>query len=198
MATAAGPNLLTVSTGKKTTETLVGIGRKSGVYWAFDEATGAIVWHPGRPGSSFGGIEWGTAYDGSQIYVPNANFYGIPQTLPGGGTATGGTWAALDPATGAIRWQVATPGNWTALGPATVANGVVYVGDTSPSGNNMFALDASNGNVLWSFAAGGSVNAGPAVVHDTVYWGSGYTKWAEFGIPGTGSDKLYAFSINGN
>ncbi len=71
------------------------------------------------------------------------------------GTATGGTWAALDPATGAINWQVASPGNWTALGPATVANGVVYVSDMNPSGNNMFALDSSNGNVLWSFAAGG-------------------------------------------
>jgi polyvinyl alcohol dehydrogenase (cytochrome) len=191
----AGPNLITVGKGKKA-DTLVGVGQKSGVYWAFDEATGAIVWHTlVGPGSSLGGIEWGTAYDGDQIYVPNANFYGIPQTLPGGGTATGGTWAALDPATGAINWQVATPGNWTALGSASVANGVVYVSDMNPSGNNMFALDGSNGNVLWSFAAGGSVNAAPAVVHNTVYWGSGYAHL--FIPPWTGNNKLYAFSTNG-
>jgi polyvinyl alcohol dehydrogenase (cytochrome) len=193
----AGPNLITIGNGKKTTETLVGVGQKSGVYWAFDEATGAIVWHTlVGPGSSLGGIEWGTAYDGSRIYAPNANYFGIPQTIPGGGTATGGTWAALDPATGKIDWQVATPGNWTALGPASAANGVVYAGDMNPSGNNMFALDASNGKLLWSFAAGGSVNAAPAIVHDTIYWGSGY---AHLGLPPwTGNDKLYAFSINGN
>jgi polyvinyl alcohol dehydrogenase (cytochrome) len=196
----AGPNLFSVTTGNgshATTEKLVGIGQKSGVYWAFDEATGNVVWHTlVGPGSSLGGIEWGTAYDGQRIYVPNANFFGIPQTLVGGGTAFRGTWSALDPATGAIQWQVATPGFEVALGSATVANGVVYVGSMNPSGDDMFALDASTGQTLWSFNAGSSVNAAPAIVHGTLYWGSGY---AHLGIPPwTGNNKLYAFSINGN
>jgi polyvinyl alcohol dehydrogenase (cytochrome) len=51
----------------------------------------------------------------------------------------------------------------------------------APSGNNMFALDASNGNVLWSFPSGGSVNAAPAIANGTVYWGSGY---AHLGVSG--------------
>ena len=38
----------------------------------------------------------------------------------------------------------------------------------------MFALDARTGKIVWSFAAGSSVNAGPAVVDGVVYWGSGY------------------------
>jgi polyvinyl alcohol dehydrogenase (cytochrome) len=188
----AGPNLFT-SKGRS----LVGVGQKSGVYWAFDAATGAVVWETlVGAGSSLGGIEWGTAYDGKSIYVPNANPFGASQMLPSGQTVHGGTWAALDPDTGAIQWQVGTPGDQAALGPATVANGVVYVSSMAPSGNNMFALDGSSGKVLWSFAAGASNVSAPAVVRGTLYWGSGY---AHLGIPPwTGNNKLYAFSINGN
>lgn len=188
----AGPNLIT-SRGRS----LVGVGQKSGIYWAFDEATGQVVWQTlVGPGSSLGGIEWGTAYDGKSIYVPNANPFFTPHTLADGTTTFGGTWAALDPATGAIQWQVAAPNNQAALGPASTAHGVVYVGSMAPSGNNMFALDASTGQTLWSFPAGGSVNAGPAIVRGTLYWGSGY---AHFGpsFPWSGSNKLYAFSLDG-
>ena len=39
-----------------------------------------------------------------------------------------------------------------------------------------------------------SVNAGPAVVRGTVYWGSGYVR---SGIEGSGNNQLFAFSIDG-
>ena len=78
-------------------------------------------------------------------------------------------------------------------GPATVANGVVYVSSMAESGAEMYALDAATGNILWSYSAGSSVNAGPAIVNGSVYWGSGYSKSAE----GSGNNKLFAFSING-
>jgi polyvinyl alcohol dehydrogenase (cytochrome) len=59
----------------------------------------------------------------------------------------------------------------------------------------MLALNAKTGRILWTFAAGGSVNAGPSIVGDTVYWGSGYSN---LGIPGfTANNKFYAFSVNG-
>jgi hypothetical protein len=61
------------------------------------------------------------------------------------------------------------------------------------TGNEMYALDAATGTILWSFAAGSSVNAAPAVVNGSVYWGSGYSRAAE----GSGNTKLYAFSIGG-
>ena len=62
----------------------------------------------------------------------------------------------------------------------------------APTAPNMFALNASSGAVLWSFAAGGSVNAGASVVNNTVYWGSGY---GNLGIPGyTANNKFYAFT----
>ena len=57
----------------------------------------------------------------------------------------------------------------------------------------MFALDAATGAILWRFAAGGSVNSGPAVVRGMVFWGSGYSTAAE----GSGNDRFYAFSLDG-
>jgi polyvinyl alcohol dehydrogenase (cytochrome) len=194
----AGPNILHVKMGQGAPRTVIGLGQKSGVYWAFDAATGATVWSSlVGPGSSLGGIEWATAYDGKRIYVPNANFFGIPFMTPDNQAGHGGSWSALDPATGSILWQKPTPGDQVALGGASSANGVVFTSTmaSGPSDANMFALDAATGATLWSFAAGGSVNAAPAIVDGTVYWGSGY---AHLGIPPwTTSNKFYAFSIKG-
>jgi polyvinyl alcohol dehydrogenase (cytochrome) len=184
----AGPNLLKVG-GRK----LVGIGQKSGIYWAFDPTNGNVVWDTlVGAGTGEGGIQWGTAYDGTRVYVPIADpsRYSVPYRLANGESDSGGSWAALDPATGSFLWQVATPGQATALGPASEANGVVYVGDMASSQTNMFALEAATGKQLWSFAAEGSVNAAPAIVEGSLYWGSGYQSG-----PG---QSLYAFSLGGH
>jgi polyvinyl alcohol dehydrogenase (cytochrome) len=173
----------------------VGIGQKSGVYWTLNASTGQIVWNSlVGPGGGVGGIGWGTAYDGRRIYVPLSNSDRKRYNLggPGGPLATGGSWAALYPRTGAFDWQVPTPSGAAAYGPASVANGVVYVGDMAPRGDNMFALDAATGKALWSFAAAGSVMASPAIVDGTLYWGSGY---ASFGRGWTGSHTFYAFAL---
>lgn len=200
----SGPNLLSVG-GKD----ILGIGEKSGVYWALNPDDGTVIWNTlVGPGSSLGGIEWGTAYDGSRVYVAIANLYGIPYALqPTGTLVNGGSWAALDPATGKFLWQIGVPGNCSAaiptaaqgcmgLGPVSVGNGVVFVGsmDTNPTNPTMFALDGSTGQVLWSYAAGSSVLAAPAIAGNTIYWGSGY---GHFGPSlGTGNNKLFAFSVD--
>jgi polyvinyl alcohol dehydrogenase (cytochrome) len=59
--------------------------------------------------------------------------------------------------------------------------------------DQVFALDAATGAILWRLGVGSSVNSGPAVVNGTVYWGSGYGRSAE----GNSNNHLYAFSING-
>jgi len=190
---ASAPNLITFqsSTGPKT---ILGAGQKSGIYFALDPDTGLQLWRTQvGPGSSLGGMEWGSATDGKRIYVSIANFYGIPDI---GGNA--GSWAALDPATGAILWRTADPNGAIALGPLTIADGVLYASSMAGSATapTMLALDAATGVRLWSFAAGSSVNAGASIVNGVVYWGSGY---AHLGIPGyTGNNKFYAFSVNGN
>ncbi len=186
---------------------VVGVGEKSGVYVVLDAQTGQFIWNTlVGPGGDQGGFEWGTAYDGNRIYVAVTNQHHIPYELTENGalsntTVTGGSWAALDPATGKILWQTADPqvetlpglgtvGVWD-LAPVTVANGVVYASSMAKTGNEMYALDAATGAILWRFAAGSSVNSGPAVADGTVYWGSGYSRSAE----GNGNDKVYAFSV---
>jgi polyvinyl alcohol dehydrogenase (cytochrome) len=158
-------------------------------------------------------VEWGTAFDGTRIYVPITNHHHIPYRLTQNGEldmsaqVTGGSWAALDPISGTILWQTADPqtetvpgftnvGVWD-LAPVSVANGVVYAGSMARMANQdqFFALDAATGTILWQWGAGVSVNAGPAIVRGRVFWGSGY---ARSGVEGSGNNKqLFAFSLNG-
>jgi polyvinyl alcohol dehydrogenase (cytochrome) len=177
----SGPNLV---------GNIVGFGQKSGIYWALNPDDGTIVWStPVGPGASLGGIEWGTATDGKRIYVAIANSDNLPYTLvPSGQQITWGAWSALDVATGKIVWQTAdpTPGAID-RGSVSVANGVTYVGSNS---GEMYALDATTGNILWNFASGGSVIDGPSIVDGALYWGSGYKE-----IRGTGNNKVYAFTL---
>jgi len=118
----------------------------------------------------------------------------------------GGSRAALNPSSGQISWQTATPGSCSpavsgyqqgcmALGPASVANGVVFVGsmDVNPQNPTIFALSAATGEVLWSFVAGSSVIAAPAISGNSVYWGSGYSRLGP--SLSTSNNKLFAFSI---
>jgi polyvinyl alcohol dehydrogenase (cytochrome) len=192
-----GPNLFTASGTR-----LVGDGQKSGIYWVFNAATGKIAWETlVGPGTGLGGIEWGTAYDGSRIYVPEADpptqAPPIEYKLAGGESVAGGSWAALNPNTGAFDWQVPAPGGASALGPPSATDGVVFVGSMASTEANMFALEAATGRQLWSYRAEGSVNAGPAIVGGVVYWGSGYARFGREEPTWTTSHKLYAFSIEG-
>jgi polyvinyl alcohol dehydrogenase (cytochrome) len=202
----SGPNLFPRN-GNGGDDELVGVGQKSGIYWAFNPDNGKVVWNTQvGPGSSLGGIEWGTATDGTRIYVPISNSFGLPYMPPSVATTNGGSWAALDPKTGKILWQTATPGTCStlfgtsagcmALGPASVAGGVVFAGsmDTNIANPTMFALDASSGKILWSFVAGSPVVAGPAIVGNSVYWGSGPTAiLSTIGFPS--NKQLFKFSI---
>jgi outer membrane protein assembly factor BamB len=88
------------------------------------------------------------------------------------------------------------------MGYVSTANGVVYAGSTAPAGDNMYALDAATGRILWRFASGGSVTSGAAIAGDRVYWGSGYLLPISGPAPGValsycpaGNDKFYAFAL---
>ena len=199
----AGPNLFTtVNPVTHRPEQLLGAGQKSGVYWAVDPATGKVVWQTrvGPAGNGgLGGIEYGTATDGRRIYAAEGDTAKIPYTLGGSGpyagqTVTGGSWAALDPATGKILWQTPDPQGAFDISFVSTANGVVYGGSLATTGTNMYALDAATGKILWSFASGGSVTGGAAIVDGSVYWGSGYCGTACFTAP-TNNNKVYAFGL---
>ncbi len=148
------------------------------------------------------GIEYGTATDGRRIYAAEADTAGLPYTLGGSGpyagkTVTGGSWAAMDPATGKILWQTPDPAGAVDAGFVSAANGVVYGGSMATAGTNMYALDAATGKILWSFASGGSVTGGAAIVDGSIYWGSGYCGTLCLGgtTPVLNNNKVYAFDL---
>jgi polyvinyl alcohol dehydrogenase (cytochrome) len=175
---------------------LVGAGQKSGQYWALDPDTGAVQWVTAAgPGGTGGGLQWGSAVDGRRIYTANSNSNFKPWTLPDGSITARGVWSALDPATGQVLWQKTPPygdvGGWgETSGPVTTANGVVFSCSVGPVGY-MYALNAATGDVLWSFASGGSCLSGAAISRGEVFWGSGYSNFGN----GTPNNKVYAFEL---
>jgi polyvinyl alcohol dehydrogenase (cytochrome) len=170
---------------------LVGAGQKSGQYWALDPDTGQVVWVTDTgPGGYNGGLQWGSAVDGSRVYTANANSDLAPYPAPSGPTS--GIWTALDAATGQILWQTRPTHGGGASGPATTANGVVF-GCATDADGWMYALDAATGQVLWSYESGGTCLSGAAISNGMVFWGSGYGQYG--GSLGTPSNKLYAFGL---
>ena len=198
----AGANLFTARV-QGSARDLVGAGQKSGIYWAVDADSGAIVWKTQvGPGGHLGGIHWGTAVDDGRVYVGVNNETGTPYALGGSGAMAGqetsvGSWAALDVSNGDMQWQAPNPAmsaplNGTSVNaPPSAANGVLFSGSMDPAG--MYAFDAQSGTILWSFESGGTVYSGPAIAGNVVYWGCGFPP-ARLGF-GTPCQKLYAFEI---
>jgi polyvinyl alcohol dehydrogenase (cytochrome) len=84
----AGPNLFTTRSAAGKSETLLGVGQKSGVYWAFNPANGRVAWHTFvGPGDTL----WGTATDGTRIYTAEGNNSHTPFILRGSGYEAGET-----------------------------------------------------------------------------------------------------------
>jgi alcohol dehydrogenase (cytochrome c) len=65
---------------------------------------------------------------------------------------------AIDVQTGKIRWTADTEGRGGQSGILTTAGHLVFTADMS---QNLVALDASTGKVLWHMYAGGSLGTGP-------------------------------------
>jgi polyvinyl alcohol dehydrogenase (cytochrome) len=187
----AGPDYDFSGSGPNLLPGLVGFGQKSGLYWSLDPSNGDILWSTVvGPGSTTGGIQWGTATDGERIYAAIGNSLHTAYKLaPQGQTISWGSWGALNVKTGEIAWQTADPTKG-ALDPGamSVANGVVYAGSYS---GMMYAMDAKAGKILWSFDSGGSVAGGPAIADGVVYWGSGYARIS----PGKPNNQVFAFAL---
>jgi polyvinyl alcohol dehydrogenase (cytochrome) len=193
----SGANLYTINKDGQNIDYL-GAGEKNGIYWALDPDNGRVRWATlVGPGGFLGGIQWGSATDGKRIYVAIANSLNITYRLAPDGkqSANGGSWAALDAATGEMLWQIPETGESPARpgfaaeasGQVTTANGVVYAGSLA---GDMLAIEAETGKVLWKFASGASVVCGPSVVNGTLFWGSGYRRGHSIG-----GNTVYAFAL---
>ena len=174
---------------------LVGAGQKSGKFWAFNAVTGALAWVTQvAPGGLTGGLQWGSATDGSRIFVAVANS-GLtgagttPETwtLANGSTTTAGGWASLSAKSGAVLWTTKDPAGSRAEGAVSATSDIVFGCNLSTLGT-MYAIEAKTGAVLWSYDSGGACSAGPSISDGMVYWGSGT-------FSGYGPHKVFGFGL---
>jgi polyvinyl alcohol dehydrogenase (cytochrome) len=201
-------------------------GQKSGVVHAIDpDRDGAILWQLriGR-GGTLGGIQWGSAVDGENVYVALSDV--VPRRVPEGTPGAqkpafgpgqfrlapdiGGGLFALRLATGEMVWHTPHPGCGDVAGcsPAqsaavTAIPGVVFSGGLD---GHLRAYAAESGKILWDVdtkqeyatvngvAARGGSIDGPGAV---IVDGTLYVNsgYTNFGtIPG---NVLLAFSVDG-
>ena len=182
---------------------LIVVGNKSGVIFGVDpDASGKVVWQQRvAQGSSSGGVFWGSATDGVNIYAANADFVADNPAASGG-------MNAVDLRTGRVVWSVPGAGcaNRTPCKPSQAA-AVTLIPGAAFSGTmdgRLRAYSARDGKVLWEYdtarefatvngvkANGGSMsNGGPAIVGGMLFVNSGYSHHGGI-LPG---NVLLAFS----
>lgn len=183
--------------------TILSVGQKSGLVYALDpDKKGEIVWQTRvAEGGFLGGVAWGHASDGSNVYAAAADTVTAAKTPPGGLTA-------LKASDGTKIWHAPPapecPPNRTprCIGaqPAAVSviPGVVFSGAYD---GQLRAYSSVDGNVLWRFQSarqyeqgqGGSIDiGGPAIAGGMVFTCSGYPAWG-----GMAGNVLLAFSVEG-
>lgn len=162
----AGPQLFEAQIDGQMRQ-LVGAGQKSGIFWAFDRATGEIVWQTFVGYGDIGGgihAEAAIGEDAAYVWSNNSYQYGKPPTeFPL-------TVMALDLATGDRLWyhDKAQPAAIPAAGMLSVD--VFFVGSLDGTIN---AYRASDGEQLWSAQYPGAVGSSLVVFNNALYFGTG-------------------------
>lgn len=187
------PVLVTGEDGK---ERLIA-GQKAGVVYALSPDDGSILWKTriGK-GGALGGIHWGMATDGKNIYAANAD---NKLALDPDDTTihpSPGIYA-LNIIAGKVVWVAAAPdvpGKESYLGansaaPAVVP-GVVFAGSND---GHIRAYSATDGHILWDYNTvkkyetingiegnGGSIDSpAPVMADGMLYVNSGYAQFGE-------------------
>jgi polyvinyl alcohol dehydrogenase (cytochrome) len=187
------PILRTLPGGKR----VLIAGQKSGVLWGLDpDNEGKVLWqYRAGKGGMLGGIEWGSAADDANAYVP------VSDVLAPGPEAGG--LRAVKLATGEQVWSAPAPKlectgmargcTGAQSAPASVIPGVVFSGSVD---GHIRAYSTTDGSILWDYntvkdyetvnhvpGKGGSIDgAGPAIADGLVVTNSGYSLWR--GLPG--------------
>ncbi len=118
--------------------------------YALNAKTGAIVWGPVSLGGTY--FYGACAYESGKLFV--VNFDGLLRSF--------------DAATGKSGWSRQLPGQYAFTSAPTAYKGTVYVGGAG-SGGTLYAVDETNGAVLWTQSVENGDSSSPAVTDDGVY-----------------------------
>jgi polyvinyl alcohol dehydrogenase (cytochrome) len=189
-------------------------GQKSGMVHAVDpDQQGEVLWQVrAGKGSVLGGVQWGSAVDGENVYVAVSDLGFAPRPATGGmalNPKAGGGMFAFNTATGKQVWQTPAPGcaDRPGCSPAqsaavTAIPGVVFSGSLD---GHLRAYATGSGRIVWDIDTvreyqtangvkgnGGSIDGpGPVIVGGMLFTNSGYGAFG--GAPG---NVLLAFSID--
>jgi polyvinyl alcohol dehydrogenase (cytochrome) len=190
-------------------------GQKSGLVHAVDpDNQGEVIWsvRVGTGGTN-GGVQWGSATDGSNVYVALADLGRIPVPFSLSTDVDpnkGGGMFALSLDTGKQVWYTppAACGDRKRCSPAqsaavTAIPGIAFSGSVD---GHLRAYSTTDGSILWDKdtigpyqtvngveAHGGSMDGpGPVIGGGMLFVNSGYS--AGGGVPG---NVLLAFSVDG-
>jgi outer membrane protein assembly factor BamB len=128
------------------------VGSDDGYLYALNAATGALKWK-----LNGGGIYPSDGMSPSPIVVN-----GVVYT-----SCYDGNVYALDAASGNVIWNHTTTKLQSIFASPTFSNGAVYIS----AGSSVFALNASNGDMLWKFSVAYPIQASPTVAAGVVYVG---------------------------
>jgi polyvinyl alcohol dehydrogenase (cytochrome) len=187
-------------------------GQKSGMVHALDpDQQGEVLWQVrAGKGSVLGGVQWGSAVDGENVYVAvsDLGFAAQPAGPAGLNPKAGGGMFAFNAATGKQVWNTPAPGcgDRARCSPAqsaavTAIPGVVFSGSLD---GHLRAYATGSGRIIWDVDTareyqtvngvtgnGGSIDGpGPVVVGGMLFTNSGYAVFG--GAPG---NVLLAFSV---
>jgi outer membrane protein assembly factor BamB len=115
---------------------------------ALDDNTGATVWSADVSGCCFANA----AYDSGKVFVVNID----------------GLMKGFDAASGTPLWSVSLPNQSFFTSPPTAVNGVVFTGGAG-SGGTVYAVDETNGAVLWTRDVENGDHSSPAVTQGNVF-----------------------------
>ncbi len=177
---SASPNLFTAEIDG-TSRDLVGVGQKSGQYYALDRETGALVWSTTiSPAGFLGGMEGTAAAANGVIAIPATDWPEFEG--PASGLVSGVDWS-----TGEVLWTAEQSA--PAASPAAISNDVVFHAGFD---GILHAYALADGTELWSADLGASVSGGVAVAEGYVIVGAATPQFAPFITPG---DQIHAFAI---
>ncbi len=185
-------------------------GQKTGVMYGLDPDDGGKELWQARvgQGSGLGGIEWGSATDGTNVYAANSDISTL--TSSGGTPPPPGGLAAIAIRTGKLLWKTMPPKtpcegkpgcSGGQLAAVTAVPGVVLSGAMD---GHLRAYSAADGKILWDFdtepdfptvngvpAHGGSMSgSGPVVSGNMLFVASGFTVTA-----GMAGNVVLAFEL---